>query len=372
MLIDILKYFLYLGATAFGGPLAIINSMREDIVYKKNWVSAEDFEHYIGYTQIAPGPIAFQMSCHVGYHLKKIPGAILAGFGVIFPSFLLVLILSVVYMLFGTIDFIRFALYGISPVIIAIILSSGMKLGKSIFKKDFLLYLIFFSVIAIYLFLKIHLLILILGSGVFAIIAYSIINNKPRNLNSVFPFMSIPLFFQNVNFSDLAYVFLKTGALTYGSGFVIVGVLQQEVVDIHKWLSPQQFIDGIAFGQITPGPVVMTSTFIGFMTSGIWGSIVATICIFIPTFIFVIIIAKWLKRFRHNFYFQSFIKGANAAAIGAILATAILLSKNAVIDIPTIILFIVAAYLLFFTKLHSLYLIVSSAALGILIKLFLI
>jgi len=371
LLIDILKYFLYLGATAFGGPLAIINTMREDVVYKKKWISPEDFEHFLGYSQIAPGPIAFQMSCHVGYQLKKIPGAFLAGFGMVFPSFILVLILSIIYNVYGDIYFIRYALYGISPVIVAIILSSGMKLGKSIFKKDYLLYAISLLVIAIYIFFKVHILILILSSGIFAMISYSILNNKPKHINSFIPAFIFPIFFQNVKLTELMCVFLRTGALTYGSGFVIVGVLQQEVVSIHKWLNPQQFIDGIAFGQITPGPVVMTSTFIGFMTSGLVGSLVATICIFIPTFFFVIIIAKWVKKYRNNFYFQSFIKGANAAAIGAILATAYFLSKDAVIDIPTAVLFLVSAYLLFFTKLHSLYLIIFSAAAGILIKLIL-
>lgn len=361
-----------MGSTAFGGPLAIINTMREDIVAKKKWISEEDFEHFLGYAQIAPGPMAFQMSCHIGYHLKKIPGAFLAGFGMVFPSFLLVLILSFIYLQFGEISYIRYALYGVNPIIVAIILSSGLKLGKNVFKKDYVMYLIFFAVIAIYLFLKVHLLILIFASGFFAIASYSILNHRNENLNSFFPLMTFPLFFKNVSFIDLAYVFLKTGALTYGSGFVIVGVLQQEIVDIHKWLTPQQFIDGIAFGQITPGPVVMTSTFIGFITSGIWGAIISTVCIFIPTFIFVILIAKWLKRYRDNFYFQSFIKGANAAAIGAILSTAVILSKGSVIDIPTIVLFVASLCLLFFTRLHSLYLIIFSALLGILIKVFIL
>jgi chromate transporter len=346
--------------------------MREDIVVKKSWVSEEDFEHFLGYTQIAPGPMAFQMSCHIGYHLKKIPGAFLAGFGMVFPSFLLVLLLSILYIQFGELNYIRYALYGVNPIIIAIILSSGLKLGKSVFKKDFVMYLIFFAVIAIYLILKVHLLILIFASGFFAIASYSILEHRNENLNSVFPLLTFPLFFKNVSFLDLAYVFLKTGALTYGSGFVIVGVLQQEIVDIHKWLTLPQFIDGIAFGQITPGPVVMTSTFIGFMTSGIWGAIISTVCIFIPTFFFVIVIAKWLKRYRNNFYFRSFIKGANAAAIGAILSTAVVLAKGSLFDIPTIILFVASICLLFFTKVHSLYLIISSALLGILIKVFIV
>ena len=167
----------------------------------------------------------------------------------------------------------------------------------------------------------------------------------------------------------MALLFLKIGSLTYGSGFVIVGVLRQEVVDNLHWLNAKEFIDGIAFGQITPGPVVITSTFIGYMTSGIIGSLISTMCIFLPTFILVVLIATRINRFKDNFYLKSLIKGANAAALGAILSTAFLLSKDAILDIPTFILFILSATILVFTKFKEYYLILISSAAGILIKM---
>jgi chromate transporter len=169
----------------------------------------------------------------------------------------------------------------------------------------------------------------------------------------------------------MALLFLKVGSLTYGSGFVIVGVLRQEVVENLHWLNAKEFIDGIAFGQITPGPVVITSTFIGYMTSGLIGSLVATTCIFLPTFIFVVIIATHINKFKDNFYLKSLIKGANAAALGAILSTAFLLSKDAILDVPTLILFIASASILISTKFKEYYLIIISAAAGILIKMIL-
>jgi chromate transporter len=176
--------------------------------------------------------------------------------------------------------------------------------------------------------------------------------------------------FFSANLLAMALLFLKVGSLTYGSGFVIVGVLRQEVVDNLHWLTSKEFIDGIAFGQITPGPVVITSTFIGYMTSGVIGSIVSTVCIFLPTFIFVILLAQKIHKFKDNFYLKALIKGANAAALGAILSTAFILSKDALIDVTTIIFFLVAILILFLTKFKDIYLILLASLAGILIKVF--
>lgn len=406
-LFELAKYFLILGATGFGGPLAIIEKIRYDLVLKKNWMQMDEFKNLFGYAQVAPGPLAFQVAVYFGYYRKGFWGAFLAGFGLVFPSFLLVLIFSIFYKEFRDVEYVRYAMYGLSPVIIAIIAKSGLNLSKTIFQKDIYLYIIFFLSIFLTIFLKIQIIYIVIVFAIISLIFYSIKRKfKGDRLNSFlgfFPslFTFVAFYFKNsfetlrlsvkcsvslcvksssailissffsANLLAMALLFLKVGSLTYGSGFVIVGVLRQEVVDNLHWLSSKEFIDGIAFGQITPGPVVITSTFIGYMTSGIIGSIVSTVCIFLPTFIFVLILAQKIHKFKDNFYLQSLIKGANTAALGAIISTAFMLSKDALIDIQTVLFFLIAVLILFLTKFKDIYLILLSALAGVLIKMYL-
>ena len=394
-LFELAKYFFVLGATGFGGPLAIIEKIRFDLVLKKNWMQMDEFKNLFGYSQVAPGPLAFQMAIYFGYYRKGFWGAFFAGFGLVFPSFILVLVFSIFYKEFRDIDYIRYALYGLSPVIIAIIAKSGLNLSKTIFRKDLFMYIVFFLSIFLTIAAKIQIIYIVIASALLSLIYHTIHKKiKDGSLNSLvlfFPVLisNIKLFFADSiiffaksfrvflfavflpgNLITLALLFLKVGSLTYGSGFVIVGVLKQEFVDNLHWLTAKEFIDGIAFGQITPGPVVITSTFIGYMSSGVIGSIVSTACIFLPTFIFVLILAQKIHKFKDNFYLQSLIKGANAAALGAILSTAFILAKDAIVDIPTVILFLSALLVLFLTKFKDIYIIVLSCLAGILIKLF--
>lgn len=408
-LFELFKYFLIVGSTAFGGPLAIIERIRFDLVLKKNWLQMDEFKNIFGYSQIAPGPLAFQVAIYTGYFKKGVMGALLSGIGIVFPSFLLVLIFSIFYKEFHDIEYIRYALYGISPIIIAIIAKSGLNLSKSIFQKDIYLYVIFFLSIFFTIILKIQIIYIIIIFAVFSVIFYSLkrkIKGNTANSFTGFIFLlshvlisavnnftssfkslcfsvkhSVSLCvkssftillgtFFSANLLALALLFLKVGSLTYGSGFVIVGVLKQEVVDNFQWLTAKEFIDGIVFGQITPGPVVITSTFIGYMTSGFIGSVISTVCIFIPTFIFVMLLARRIQKYKDNFYLQSLIKGANAAALGAIISTAFMLSKDALIDVTTIIFFIASILILFFTKFKDIYIILIFAVIGILVKLF--
>jgi len=393
-LFELFKYFLILGATAFGGPLAIIDKIRYDLVLKKNWMQMDEFKDIFGYSQVAPGPLAFQVAVYFGYYRKKFLGALVSGFGLVFPSFLLVLLFSIFYKEFRDVDYVRYAMYGLSPVIIAIIAKSGLNLSKTIFQKDVFMYVVFFLSIFLTIALKIQIIYIVIGSAIFSLLFFSAMKKiKGDKLNSFIGISPLMLSFANFakNFATLcgknlslliigsffsanllamALLFLKVGSLTYGSGFVIVGVLRQEVVDNLHWLTSKEFIDGIAFGQITPGPVVITSTFIGYMTSGVIGSIVSTVCIFLPTFIFVILLAQKIHKFKDNFYLKALIKGANAAALGAILSTAFILSKDALIDVTTIIFFLVAILILFLTKFKDIYLILLASLAGILIKVF--
>ena len=371
MLKDIFKYFLYIGFAGFGGPLAIIEMMRKDLVTKKKWLDLNEFESVLGYAQIAPGAYAYQVAMYIGYKKGGYIGALLAGFLLVLPSFLIVLIFSIFYSYYKDITYVKYALYGLSPVIAALIFQSGFSLSKSIFKKDIFLYVIFFASIGLTIFFKVQIIYIIIASAIIAILYY-IVTNK----NKIFSFaVTIVLTFLmqikveiSIKLEELALLFLKVGALTYGSGFVIVGVLRQEVVENLKWLTAQEFIDGLAFGQITPGPVVITSTFIGYLTSGFMGAVVGTFCIFLPTTIIVLFLAKNINKFKDNFYLRAAIRGANAAAIGAILATAYFISRDAIVDTYTLFFFLSGLLLLILTDIKPIFLLASFAILGIIVK----
>lgn len=378
-LLHLFRYFLFVGATVFGGPIAIIENFRTDLVEKKKWIKEKEFEKFFGYSQIAPGPISFQVALHIGYSKKGWFGAMVSGTGLMLPSFLAVLLFSVFYSQYKNVYFVRYILYGLGPVIIAIILHSGFKLTSSVLKKEIFPYIILVSSFLLVVFQVVNIIILIFA-GAFIYLLYDIIINKKKIFTGLFLFL--PFFLLagekfcvikeqlNSRMLDLSILFLKVGSLTYGSGFAIIGVLKQEVVDNLGWLSNVEFLDGVAFGQITSGPVIITSTFIGYMISGIMGSVLSTICILLPTYIYVLIIQKFIHNLTENFYLNSFIRGANAAAIGAILATAFLLSKDAIYDTMTVLLFVAGLILMFVSKIKPIFYILAAGILGFVIKSF--
>ncbi len=384
--LKIFKYFLYLGIAGFGGPLAIIDYIRRDLVFDKKWMTLDEFKRYFGFSQICPGPLAFQFALYFCYFKKGFWAAVLAGIGLVLPSFVFVLLFSVFYKEFRDVNYVAWALYGISPVIIAIIFYSGYNLSRNVFQKDVFQYVLFFSAIAISVFFKLHILLLIALFAVIALIYYSVekvVKSNKVNSFSIILFGALILalkdfsgvilnFFNQLNgkLLDIVYVFMKAGGLTYGSGFVIIGVLRQDVVVNFQWLTSKEFLDGIAFGQITPGPVVITSTFIGYMVSGFAGSLLATVSVFLPSFVLVMIVAQIIDKIKDNFYLLSALKGANAAAIAAIITVAYFLSYDAIFDLWTLGLFLLAGIVLFSTKLKPYYLIIIAAAAGIVIKFY--
>lgn len=384
--LKIFKYFLYLGIAGFGGPLAIIDYIRRDLVFDKKWMTLDEFKRYFGFSQICPGPLAFQFALYFCYFKKGFWAAVLAGIGLVLPSFVFVLLFSVFYKEFRDVNYVAWALYGISPVIIAIIFYSGYNLSRNVFQKDVFQYVLFFSAIAISVFFKLHILLLIALFAAIALIYYSVEkvvkSNKVNSFNIILfgglilalkDFSGVILnFFNQLNgkLLDIVYVFMKAGGLTYGSGFVIIGVLRQDVVVNFQWLTSKEFLDGIAFGQITPGPVVITSTFIGYMVSGFAGSLLATVSVFLPSFVLVMIVAQIIDKIKDNFYLLSALKGANAAAIAAIITVAYFLSYDAIFDLWTLGLFFLAGIVLFSTKLKPYYLIIIAAAAGIVIKFY--
>lgn len=381
---DIFRYFLYLGFAGFGGPLAIIEYIRKELVQEKKWMTAEEFRNFLGYSQIAPGPLAFQVALYFSYFKKGFWAAVLAGLGLVLPSYIIVLLFSVFYKEFRDINYIAWGLYGISPIIISIILYSGYNLSRTVFHKDVFQYIMFFSAIAVSVFFKLHIILLILLFALISLVYYSsqkIIKEKKLYSVSLFSVSGLIIFASSVygtilsfinllgsKLADIMYVFMKAGGLTYGSGFVIIGVLRQDVVTNYGWLTAKEFLDGIAFGQITPGPVVITSTFIGYIVSGIPGSLVATVSVFLPTFVFVLLISRVIEKIKDNFFLKSAINGANAASIGAIITTGYFLAWDAIIDYWSMGLFLISLAILFKYNIRPYYLIVLGALAGIIIK----
>lgn len=377
-------YFLKTGTTVFGGPLAIIHRIQEDLVHKKSWITEKDFENIFGYSQLAPGTISFQVSIYIGYFNYGIWGGLICGFALIFPSFLLILGFSVFYKGYGSLDIIQAVLYGLSPAIIAIILHSGIKLSRNLIKKDYFLLCIFLLSILLTLVFKVKIIYQIFPAAVVSVLYYSFIKKRKSELISLsivsmasigkmlaklFAILPAIILFADSKLFVLALEFLKVSTLTYGSGFVIVGVLQQDVVEKYHWVSKHDFFAGISFGNITPGPVSITSTFIGYMANGFSGSIVATLCMFLPTFIFVIILAQIVTKHKENFYLKAFIKGANAAALGAIISTAYILSESALSDKIAVVIFIITLIIMFRYKINTLIIITAAAICGVLLKM---
>ncbi|MCX7832843.1 MAG: chromate efflux transporter [Ignavibacteria bacterium] len=371
MLKKIIKYFFTIGATTFGGPLAIIDTIRKDLVEKRKWLDSTEFENIMGYSQIAPGAYAYQVAMYVGYKLAKIPGAILAGVFLVLPSFLLMLLFSYFYSVYKDVSYFKFAIYGIAPVITAIITQSGFNLMISLLKKDIFLYFLFFVSIFFTIFLKIQIIYIIIASAFISLLYYSLLSKN--KLLSFLPILLLLITLINnltsATLEKLAILFFKIGALTYGSGFVIVGVLRQEVVENLHWLTPNEFLDGLVFGQITPGPVVITSTFIGYLTSGFVGAVVATISIFLPTTIFVILLTNYVYKIKNNFYIRALIKGANAGALGAIISTAYFIALDSIQDYYTIGFLLASFLILNLSKIKPIFIIIAFGVIGILFKI---
>jgi chromate transporter, chromate ion transporter (CHR) family len=370
-LADLIKYFLRLGAIGFGGPVALVSYMHSDLVEKKKWISEDDYKEGLALAQLAPGPLAAQLGIYIGYVDYKIIGATLAGIAFILPSFLIVVALGFLYVLYGGLPWMQAVFYGVGAAVIGIIAVGGYKLTKKTIGKDWLLWIIFF-VLAIVTFLTENENIwLILGAGFLT----WFIKSPPNFFNARSIFL-IPFFLQitqripyNETLFQVAVFFLKAGAFVFGSGLAIVPFLYGGVVKEHQWLNDRQFLDAVAVAMITPGPVVITVGFIGYLVAGFPGACVAALATFLPCYLFTILPAPYFKKYGKNPSLKAFIDGVTAAAIGAIAGAVIVLAKKQFVDIPSVIIAIVAAFILIqFKKVQEPFIILAAALLGLLLK----
>lgn len=362
---EIVMYFLKIGLLGFGGPMAHIAMMDDELVEKRKWASKEEFLDGLAVCNMLPGPASTQLGIYMGYIRGGVLGGILAGIAFIFPAFVIITLLSYLYFNYGTIPQVKGILYGVNSVVIALISSSLYKMAKKsiVNVKDVLIFIL--SAIAIYLF-KVNMIIVLISGGLLGILFYY----KKKGTKNMY-MLGIPLFVGDSILTKLFSFFIKVGSFIYGGGLVIIPFIEQEVVEKLGWLTQQEFLTGISFGEITPGPVVITSAFIGYKVHGLLGAFIAAIAIFLPSFVFILIAAPYLKKATNALWVKAFLKGINASVIGTILAATLALIPNALIDIWTVIIAIGGFIALWRYKVNMLYCIGAAGVLGVIIANFL-
>src|SRR6202166_164804 len=328
---ELVPYFLRLGLLGFGGPVALVGQMERELVDERTCLTKEQMREAIAICQSLPGPLAIQVGIYVSYLRGGFWGAWAGGWAFILPNFVIVAALGALYVYLGDLQPVTAIFYGVSPAVIALILHSCYRLAK-LGMEDRLQWVIAVVCLAVTVILQAEVALLFIGAGIVGILYYGSLFRRTPPALSVTVVTGFAQPASGSILSKLLLFFLKAGSLTFGSGLVIVPFLEQGLVQQFGWLDQRQFLIAVAIGMISPGPVVITATFVGYLVAGFWGSVVSTIGIFLPSFLLVLIAAPLLARHRGNPNVQGFVKGAYAAAIGTILGACILLGRIAIGD----------------------------------------
>jgi chromate transporter len=340
VLFKLASYFLYLGVIGFGGPPAHIALMHTDLVEKRKWVHPDAFNEDLATANLLPGPTSTEMTIYIGYRLSGIAGAIVAGTCFILPAFALVLALSIAYVNLGDVSAVNGLLYGIKPVALSLIIAGTVQLGRPVLTGWHEWVLLVASITGV-LFLPINVLLLFVMAGL-ALIALARAQAVFGHTMPLFAAESLSRALVQVAATDpvpalqVLWEFIKIGALIYGGGFALVGILQQEVVRNLGWITQQQLLDGIAIGQITPGPVFTTVTFVGYLTAGLPGAVLATIGIFAPAFIFVVLENRLMSNLKRNPLVKVFLRGVSVCVVATVAVAAAQLAPSALVDPLTV------------------------------------
>jgi chromate transporter len=365
---ELLFYFLRLGLLGFGGPVALVGQMERELVAERGWLTKEQMREAIAICQSLPGPLAIQVGIYISYLRGGFWGAWIGGWAFIFPNFVIVAALGALYVYFGDLKPITGIFYGVSPAVIALILHSCYRLAK-LGMEDKLQWAIAIVCLVITVILQAEVALLFIGAGLVGILYYgNVFRQKPPPVVlqvAALPALTLAPAASASTLGKLLLFFLEAGSLTFGSGLVIVPFLQQGVVQQYGWMDERQFLIAVAVGMISPGPVVITATFVGYLVAGFWGSLVATVGIFFPSFIFILVAAPLLARHGPNPNVQGFVRGAYAAAIGTILGACILLGRIAIGDWLTAIVGLGSLAVLFRWKVSNPLLIAVTAVIGL-------
>jgi chromate transporter len=353
---DLAFYFLRLGTIGFGGPIALVGYMQKDLVEERQWFSQQDYLQGLAFCQLSPGPLAAQLAIYLGWLQAGVLGGTLAGIAFILPSFLMVVALAKLYVRFGSLPWIQGAFYGIGAAVIAIIARSAVKLLRATVGLDWLLWVVFAAMAITTAWKQSEIIWLFLLCGVVVMLL-----KAPPKLAAR---PTLPVLLPSLSrlvtgahgvaamgtIGTLFLFFVKAGAFVFGSGLAIVPFLYGGVVRDFHWLTEQQFVDAVAVAMITPGPIVITAGFIGYLVAGVVGAAAAAFAVFAPPYFFVLIGAPYYRRFAAVPQVKAFVQGVSAAAVGAIAGAAYILARRSLIDLPTILIAIVTFAILSRTK----------------------
>jgi chromate transporter len=369
---ELVRYYLRLGLLGFGGPVALVGQMEREMVGERQWLSKEEMREGIAVCQSLPGPLAIQVGIWISYIRGGFWGAWAGGWAFILPNFVIVTALGAMYVHWGGLSAVKAIFYGVSPAVIALILHSCYRLTK-LGMKDWLEWALAAAAFVITIAVRAEVALLFIGCGIVGILYYGSLFRRRAATSTTTSFLAVtPLVGSGAAPGSLATMlgklftfFLKAGSLTFGSGLVIVPFLEKGLVQQTGWLTEHDFLVAVAMGMISPGPVVITATFVGYLVAGVWGAVVATIGIFLPSFLLVLIVAPVLIRYRTNPNVQGFIKGAYAAAIGTILGACVLLSRIAIGDWLTALVALGSLVVLFRWKVSNPLLVAVTALIGL-------
>lgn len=369
---QLVRYFLRLGAMGFGGPVALVGYMRRDLVEQRGWIAEADYKEGLALAQLAPGPMAAQTAIYLGYVHYRILGATLAGIAFVLPSFFMVVALGWAYSQFGGLSWMQAVFYGVGAAVIGIIAISAHKLTTKCIGNDKLLWAIFLVLASVTVITASEIAWLFLAAGVVTWLWRA----PPKRWGGGGLAAALPVdmahtgsFMATLDWSLLTQIgvfFAKAGAFVFGSGLAIVPFLYGGVVTEHHWLNEKQFVDAVAVAMITPGPVVITVGFIGYLVAGFPGACVAALATFLPCYLFTIIPAPYFKKYGKLPAIVAFVDGVTAAAVGAITGSVIVIAKRSIVDVPTAVMALLTIALLWkYKKLQEPVIVVSAALIGL-------
>ncbi len=372
----LVRYFLYLGSLGFGGPVALVGYMQRDLVERRKWFSKDDYMKGLALSQLAPGPLAAQLAICLGYVHSKVWGATLVALAFILPSYLMTVGIGMLYVRYGGLTWMQAAFYGVGAAVIGIIVRAAYKLTRLTMGADRLLWVVFAVMAVVTAWTESEIATLFILCGV----AVMLIEAPPGWLRG-FPgprtslWMALPLPTSLISgmaapaslgtLGQILWFFMKAGAFVFGSGLAIVPFLYGGVVQEYRWLNDKQFLDAVAVAMITPGPVVITVAFIGYLVGGQAGALMAAIGVFLPVYFFVVIPYPWFDRFSENPQVKAFVKGVTAAAAGAIAGACFVLARRAIFDLPTLLMGVVTLAILIRFKIPEPVVIIAAGLLGI-------
>ncbi|MBK8845668.1 MAG: chromate transporter [Bacteroidetes bacterium] len=370
-------YFLKLGYTGFGGPVALVGYMHRDLVENRKWINEDEYKEGLALAQLAPGPLAAQLGIYIGFVHYGVMGATICGLAFVIPSFIMVVLIGMAYKMFGGLAWMQAVFYGVGAAVIGIIAMSSYKLTiKTVskfnveeIKSKWLLWVFYLIAGMVTVITQSEEVLLFIAAG----IIYMLIKAPPKFIigraNTI---LLTGIGFWSFEWSELgkiAWFFTKAGAFVFGSGLAIVPFLHGGVVTEYQWLTEKQFVDAVAVAMITPGPVVITVGFIGYLVAGFPGASVAALATFVPCYLFTIIPAPYFNKIAKNESIKAFVDGITAAVIGALVGAVIIIASRSITDIPTAIIAIAAVLaLIYIKKIQEPYIILAAAALGLLIK----